>query len=159
MHACEFNSFKYLKMKISIIFLLILFLYHFRWLTAVFRKADFKLRDFSYLNITYLDVAFVDDYMECSFACLQNTLCVSINVAVSPDGDGNIRCELLASTSYNNTAKLTVDRQYHLFEMKVKPQIFHAIRPGIASRVFAFSCFNYFSTKRTKIFSILATEF
>ena len=139
-------------MKTSIIFLITLFLYHLRWLTAVFRRADFKLRHFSYLNISYFDVAFVDDYMECSFACLQNTLCVSINVAVSPDGDGNIRCELLASTSYNNTAKLTVDRQSHVFEMKVKPQFFHA-------KVLLLLLLLLFNTKRTKYFLFLRLSF
>ncbi|KAL9962332.1 hypothetical protein ACROYT_G031425 [Oculina patagonica] len=71
----------------------------------------FESRPFHYLNVSPLETLVANDYIDCSFACLQNVLCVSFNVAVFSDENGKRWCELLPSTSYNNTAKLTADHQ------------------------------------------------
>ena len=107
------------KLKVSITFATLLSLFQFQWLHATFRRAEFEFRAFYRLNVTRLVDMFVDDYMDCSFACLQNMLCISFNVAVSPDDNGKLRCELLSSTSSNNPANLTADPQFHLYETKV----------------------------------------
>ena len=106
-------------MEIFITFARLLSLFHFQWLNATFRRAEFEFRAFHHLNVSHLVDMFVDDNMDCSFACLQNVLCVSFNVAVSPDEKGKLRCELLPSTSSNNTAKLTAGSQFYFYEIKV----------------------------------------
>ena len=110
-------------MKTSVTFVTLLFLLHFQSLKANLCGPVFVSRGFHYLNVTRLAVMLVDHYMDCSFACLQNMLCVSFNVAVSADDKGKLRCELLPSTSSNNTANLTADPQCHLYEMKVGRKI------------------------------------
>ena len=107
------------KMKVSLTFVTLLSMFHFQWLHATFRRAEFEFRPFNHLNVTRLVDMFVDEYMDCSFACLHNILCVSFNVAVSPDDNGKFRCELLPSTSSNNPANLTADPQSHLYQIKV----------------------------------------
>lgn len=77
----------------------------------------FECHPFHYLNVTHLEARSVDDHMDCSFACLQNALCVSFNVAVLPD---NRRwCELLPFTSYNETEKLTGHHQSRHYSIQV----------------------------------------
>ncbi|XP_068714952.1 uromodulin-like isoform X1 [Montipora foliosa] len=106
-------------MKVSITFITLLSLFHFQWLNATFHTAEFEFRAFHHLNVTrpLVDI-FVDGYLDCSFACLQNMLCISFNVAASPDDKGKFRCELLPSTSSNNPANLTADPHSHLYQIK-----------------------------------------
>ncbi len=79
----------------------------------------FESRPFHYLNVSPLETLVANDYIDCSFACLQNVLCVSFNVAVFSDENGKRWCELLPSTSYNNTAKLTADHQSQHYSIQV----------------------------------------
>ena len=107
-------------MKVSITFITLLSLFHFQWLNAIFHTAEFEFRAFHHLNVTRpLVDTFVDGYLDCSFACLENMLCISFNVAASPDDKGKFRCELLPSTSSNNPANLTADPHSHLYQIKV----------------------------------------
>ena len=118
------SSVFYLKMKISIAFVTLLSLFHFQWLNANSCGLVFKARPFHHLNVTRLAMTFVHHYMDCSFACLQNMLCISFNVAVSANDQGKLRCELLPSTSSNYTANLTTDAQFYLYEIKVSCEMF-----------------------------------
>ena len=79
----------------------------------------FECHQFHYLNVAHLEARSVDDNMDCSFACLQNALCVSFNVAVLPDIKGRRWCELLPFTSYNETEKLTAHHQSHHYSIQV----------------------------------------
>ena len=116
------------KMKVSLTFVTLLSLFHFQWLHATFRRAEFEFRPFNHLNVTRLLDMFVDDFMDCSFACLHNMLCVSFNVAVNPDDNGKFRCELLPSTSSNNPANLSADPQSHLYQIKVSRKALVKVR-------------------------------
>ena len=58
---------------------------------------------------------YVDDILDCIFACLQQSLCVSI---VANSG-GKFWCELLPSTRYHSPQKLTSDSQTRHFYIQV----------------------------------------
>lgn len=108
------------EMKITLAFLIIILgIFHLQWLNAEFMIGVFEPHISYYLNVTSLDKIFVDDRMDCSFACMQNVLCVSFNVAVFHDDKGKRWCELLSLTSYINTTKLLADHRSHHFTMKV----------------------------------------
>lgn len=79
----------------------------------------FDSRLFHYLNVSLLEITLVNDYIDCSFACLQNAICVAFNVAVFSDEKRKLWCELLPETSYNNTAKLTSDHRSRHYSMQV----------------------------------------
>lgn len=108
-------------MKIIPAIVLILFLLNFQWLNAAEEvTASFESRLFRYLNITPIRRTFVDDFIDCSFACLQNVLCASFNVAVFAGDGGKRWCELLPSNSQNNAAKLTEKQQSHHYSLTFK---------------------------------------
>ena len=79
----------------------------------------YKSLPFYYLNVSSLETILVSDYLDCSFACLQNVLCVSFNVAAFSDENWKRWCELLPSTNYNNTVKLTADHQSRHYSLQV----------------------------------------
>ena len=86
--------------------------------------AWFESHLFHILKVKRLQSKLVNSYVDCGFACIRNTLCVSFNAAVNPDEEKKIRCDLLPSSSYNNEGKLIADSQFHHFLiLKVRGEI------------------------------------
>ena len=96
---------------------LIPFLLNFHWLSAEEVTASFESRLFSYLNVIPMQRIFVVDFIDCSFACLRNVLCSSINVAVFAGDGGRRWCELLPSNIHHDAAKLTENQQSHHYSL------------------------------------------
>ena len=106
-------------MKIFVTLLLIVYLIKAQILSDQFIELSFEFRDFYYLNVTRLGTIFVDDIFDCSFTCVQNILCVSFNLAAFADDKGKLRCDLLTSTMYNDTEKLTANNRFHHYSLQV----------------------------------------
>ena len=76
--------------------------------------ASFELSLFHYLHISALEKRHVVEPIDCSFACLRNAFCVSLNVA---DGKGKYWCELLSSNIHSNAAKLAANYRSHHYSL------------------------------------------
>ena len=79
--------------------------------------ASFELRLFHYLHISALEKRHVVEPIDCSFACLRNAFCVSLNVAAVADGKGKYWCELLSSNIHSDAAKLAANYQSHHYSL------------------------------------------
>ena len=106
-------------MKFLAAFLLFIYLSKALRLSDQFVQVRFQSDDSLYLNVTRLKTTFVDDILDCSFTCLQQSLCVSFNLAVFANSEGKFWCELLPSTRYRNPQKLTSDSQSRHFYIQV----------------------------------------
>ncbi|XP_027038417.1 uromodulin-like [Pocillopora damicornis] len=73
---------------------------------------------YHYLNASYVMRMFVEDILDCSLACLENNLCVSFNLAVNADSEGERWCDLLSSHIYNNAEQLIADQYSHHLTLK-----------------------------------------
>ena len=61
----------------------------------------------------------VTQYKECGFACVSNAPCVSFNVALLPNENGKLRCELLSEDKFSSPDKLTDSQQFHHYSLQV----------------------------------------
>lgn len=62
----------------------------------------------------------VSSYRECAINCVENPPCSSLNVASSPNSEGNLRCELLNEDKYSaSPGKLVSSQEYHHYSIKV----------------------------------------
>lgn len=62
----------------------------------------------------------VSNYRECAISCVENPTCSSLNVASSPNSEGNLRCELLNEDKYSaSPGKLVSSQEYHHYSIKV----------------------------------------
>ena len=80
---------------------------------------NFMMDEFSLLNITSLGRNLLEDQIDCGFACLEIPSCISYNVAVFPDINGKLLCELLPSDKYNNSEKFIQSQYFHHFSIPV----------------------------------------
>ena len=82
--------------------------------------ANFVAHKFKYLQGSLFDSSceVVQDN-ECAFACVNNPSCVSFNIALSPNENGKLRCELLSEDMFRFTDKLIVSQQFHHYSIKV----------------------------------------
>ena len=64
-----------------------------------------------------LEKRHVVEPIDCSFACLRNAFCVSLNVAAVADGKGKYWCELLSSNMHSDAAKLAANYQSHHYSL------------------------------------------
>ncbi|KAL9954496.1 hypothetical protein ACROYT_G042044 [Oculina patagonica] len=55
-----------------------------------------------------------DDF-DCTFECLRNSLCFSVNLAASEGDDGKLWCELLSSDKYHSANEYTENESSHHF--------------------------------------------
>jgi len=82
--------------------------------------ANFVVHKFKHLQGSLLDssceVAHDD---ECAFTCVDNAPCVSYNLALSPNENGKLRCELLSEDKFRSPDKLIVSQQFHHYSLKV----------------------------------------
>ncbi|XP_027037861.1 uncharacterized protein LOC113666293 [Pocillopora damicornis] len=68
-----------------------------RPLRQTFKQRQFSKEEFYYLNVTRVGMFTSNDMFDCTFECVRNTLCLSINMAASRGADGKLWCELLSS--------------------------------------------------------------
>ena len=106
-------------MKFLAVFPLFIYLVKELRFSSQFVQVRFQSDDSLYLNVTRLKTTFVDDILDCSFTCLQQTRCVSFNLAVVANSEGKFWCELLPSTRYSNPQRLTSNSQSRHFYIQV----------------------------------------
>ena len=88
--------------------------------------ANFVVHKFQHLQGSHLDSScevVQDD--ECGFACVANAPCVSFNVALSPNENGKLRCELLSEDKFRSPDKLIVSQHFHHYSIKVSDTKFN----------------------------------
>jgi len=85
---------------------------------------NFVVHKFQHLQGSLLDssCAVVHDD-ECAFTCVDNAPCVSFNIALSPNQNGKLRCELLSEDIYRSPDKLIVSQQFHHYSIKVSDNL------------------------------------
>ena len=82
--------------------------------------ANFEAYNFQHLQGTLLDSSCeVVWAIDCAFTCVANAPCVSFNVALSPNENGKLRCELLSEDMFRNPDKLKDSQQFHHYSVKV----------------------------------------
>ena len=82
--------------------------------------ANFEAHKFQHLQGSLPDSSCeVVQEDECAFACVDNAPCVSFNVALSPNENGKLRCELLSEDKFRSPNKLTDSQQFHHYSLKV----------------------------------------
>ena len=81
--------------------------------------ANFVVDMFHYLNVGKVGSALVTKLSECVFNCINEVSCFSFNLAASPDGDGKLWCELLATDKYNASDKFQVNESSHHYSIYV----------------------------------------
>ena len=83
--------------------------------------ANFVAHKFHHLQGSLLDSSCeVFQAKECAFACVANDPCVSFNVALSPNENGKLRCELLSEDIFRSPDNLIVSQQFHHYSIKVR---------------------------------------
>ena len=81
--------------------------------------ANFVVDMFHYLNVGKVGSALVTKLSECVFNCINEVSCFSFNLAASPDGDGKLWCELLATDKYNASDKFQGNESSHHYSIYV----------------------------------------
>ncbi|XP_078352410.1 uncharacterized protein LOC144637140 [Oculina patagonica] len=82
------------------------------------RQHVFRKHDFHYLNVPRVGTFTAYDVLDCTFECLSNPFCFSVNLAASKGADGKLWCELLASDKYRNSTEYKGNRTSHHFAIK-----------------------------------------
>ena len=91
--------------------------------------AKFVAHKFQYLQGSLLDSSCeIVRPTECAFACVANAPCVSFNVALSPNENGTLRCELLREDKFRSPDKLTDSQQFHHYSIKVSDNFTSCLR-------------------------------
>ena len=77
----------------------------------------FSMDKFHYLNAARVGSSLSYDDFDCTFKCLRNSFCLSINLAASKnDANGKLWCELLSSDRYKHSLDYKENRtSHHLF--------------------------------------------
>jgi hypothetical protein len=81
--------------------------------------ANFVKREFKYLNVTPFMSLHVPNKKKCQVSCVKDLQCLSFNVAVFPNSDGQIQCELLATDMFNSSKNMTDNVNYHHYSIQV----------------------------------------
>ena len=81
-----------------------------------FEQLLFSKEEFHYLNVTRVGIFTLHDLLDCTFRCLKNVLCLSINMAAFKGADGKLWCELLSSDKYRDSTNYQENTSsLHLF--------------------------------------------
>ena len=83
------------------------------------RQHIFVREEFRYLNVSRVGTFTVYDVFDCTFECLNNPSCVSVNMAASKGSNDELWCELLSSDKYRNSSDYDGNKSSHHFAMKV----------------------------------------
>ena len=81
------------------------------------RQHAFFKDEFYYLNVPTVGVFTVYDVFDCTFECLSNHLCFSVNLAASKGADEKLWCELLSSDKYRNSTEYKGNKSSHHFHI------------------------------------------
>ena len=82
--------------------------------------ANFEAHKFQHLQGSLLDSSCeVVRAIDCAFGCVANAPCVSFNVALSPNENGKLRCELLSEDKFRSPEKLTDSQEFHHYNIQV----------------------------------------
>ncbi|KAL9954447.1 hypothetical protein ACROYT_G041988 [Oculina patagonica] len=82
------------------------------------RQHVFTKHEFQYLNVPKVETFTVYDVFDCTFECLSNPFCFSVNLAASKGADGKLWCELLSSDKYRNFTEYKGNKTSHHFAIK-----------------------------------------
>ena len=66
----------------------------------------------------------VFDIFDCTFECLTNPSCLSLNLAASKEADEKLWCVLLSTVKYDNPEKYKRNETSHHFSIKVGLDVF-----------------------------------
>ena len=83
------------------------------------RQDVFIKEEYHYLNVPMIGRYTVFDIFDCTFECLTNHSCLSLNLAASKGADGKLWCELLSTVKYDNPEKYKRNETSHHFSIKV----------------------------------------
>ncbi|XP_078351944.1 uncharacterized protein LOC144636605 [Oculina patagonica] len=83
-----------------------------------FKQRQFSKDEFHFLNVSTVGTVSVYDVFDCTFECLSNPLCFSVNLAASKGADGKFWCELLSSDKYRNFTEYKENKTSHHFAIK-----------------------------------------
>ncbi|XP_067053318.1 contactin-associated protein-like 2 [Acropora muricata] len=65
------------------------------------------------LRATQIAISLSEDKLDCGFACMAEPKCASFNIAVNPDSNGLLLCELLDTDMFHDKEKLRSNASYH----------------------------------------------
>ena len=65
------------------------------------------------LTATQIAISLSEDKLDCSFACMAESKCASFNIAVNPDSNGLLLCELLDTDVFHDRGKLRSNASFH----------------------------------------------
>lgn len=74
---------------------------------------------FHYLHAPSIGTLAAHDVFDCTFECLSNPLCSSLNLASSKRADGTLLCEFLSSDRYRNPKEYKRNQSSHHLYFKV----------------------------------------
>ena len=81
-----------------------------------FQSLLFSVDQFHYLNVARVGSSTVYGEFDCTFKCLRNRYCLSVNLASYKDANGKLWCELLSSNSHGNSPDYRENKtSHHLF--------------------------------------------
>ena len=87
------------------------------------KHVDFVEHPHAILNASVILSTKVDRRVSCAFNCLKNSHCNSYNAAVSPDGNNEYECQLLATDKYNSSSKLKPSKEFNHYSIQVRSLI------------------------------------
>ena len=91
------------------------------------RQDAFIKDEFHYLDVPRAGTYIVHDIFDCTFECLNNPSCLSLNLAASKRADGKLWCELLSSEKYSKPEEYKKNDTSHHYSIKVR-EAFHMRR-------------------------------
>ncbi|XP_078350799.1 uncharacterized protein LOC144635581 [Oculina patagonica] len=77
------------------------------------RRQVFIKDEFHHLNVPRVGTVAACDVFDCTFECLSNPLCLSVNLATIKGADGKLWCELLSSDKYRNSNEYRENNTSH----------------------------------------------
>ena len=83
------------------------------------RQDVFIKEEYHYLNVSKVGTLTVYNSLDCSFECLGNPSCLSINLAAYKGADEKVLCELLGSEKNSNPKQFKSNNNSHHFSIKV----------------------------------------
>ena len=75
--------------------------------------------EFHHLNVPVVGTVASCDVFDCTFECLSNPLCFSVNLAASRGADGKQWCDLLSSDKYRSPKEYKKNKTSHHHYIKV----------------------------------------
>jgi hypothetical protein len=81
--------------------------------------ANFVKHKFKYLNVKPFMSLHVPNKKKCQVSCVKDLQCLSFNVGVFPNSDGQFQCELLATDMFNSSRNMTPNANYNHYSIQV----------------------------------------